>query len=335
MSESNRAETLKLGKPFHFSPDQGHIDRSDVDSASEGIPVQELAAPRKTAARRPQSLLSDVSTSPPGDATRRPTNTSDQKHVSRRHRRAQSTVPFHHSGTHPAQATTTSQISPPDGQLTLNVGGKTFLTARDTLMKSAYFRDLLGDQSKNGRRLDASPFIDANACLFEDILQYMRRGILPVYWDRQKGHDHPRYAALLVEARYFRLDALVSWLKEKRYLQVVKQHIDARIYPDHAGLDIGAGADVGVLHAHCFQRSMKKLEARRVYACPRGIDVHVQPGDCGKRCKSVRGQAPPQYVEKPATLPTGEPRYVETVVYDMLIISNTITFDNSICLTEN
>jgi hypothetical protein len=36
---------------------------------------------------------------------------------------------------------------------------------------------------------DGSYFIDGDVALFEPILRYLRRGVLPLFYDNAKGHD--------------------------------------------------------------------------------------------------------------------------------------------------
>lgn len=343
MCESPEAKTANSGSapPFgHCSP---HVDPSDVDSSSErsfeGAPPLDLGtftAKHNDPAREPQSEPSDPPTGSPAESLQGPTNTSTQEHVSQQTPLPRSFARTRHSGMRPTQTGPTNEILATCRTVTLSVGGREFLTTRDTLTNgSAFFRDLLDDSAKSGKQPDGTYFIDADASLFDDILQFLRRGLLPVYWDKQKGHDHARYAALLAEAQFFQLDKLSLWLKQKSYLQAVKHHISAEICPGPTGLAVVHGADVERQPLFCFRRVEKKQAFDRVYACPRGIDVHQRPKDCGKACKMARGEAAPKYIDKPAKLSNGEPRYIETVFYDVLVISKTTAFDDSICIPEN
>ncbi|KAF2174541.1 hypothetical protein K469DRAFT_707331 [Zopfia rhizophila CBS 207.26] len=58
--------------------------------------------------------------------------------------------------------------------------------------------------------------------LFEHILRYLRRGVLPVFYDGAKGHDYALYGALLEEARFFGIDRLEKWLSEQKYLEAIE-----------------------------------------------------------------------------------------------------------------
>jgi hypothetical protein len=86
---------------------------------------------------------------------------------------------------------------------------------------SIYFEHLFsgkwGDKQEDG-----SYFIETDAHIFEHILRYLRTGVLPVFYDRGKGHDFALYQALLEEAKYFAIERLEKWLCEGKYLEVVK-----------------------------------------------------------------------------------------------------------------
>ncbi|KAF4628219.1 hypothetical protein G7Y89_g9933 [Cudoniella acicularis] len=90
--------------------------------------------------------------------------------------------------------------SPPSNsrQITLQAGERRFVTVAETLTH------------ENG-----SYFIDADPELFEHILRYLRRGVLPIFYDRVKGHNYSLYLALLGKAKYFQILRLENWLKRK------------------------------------------------------------------------------------------------------------------------
>lgn len=108
-----------------------------------------------------------------------------------------------------------------DEIVTLQVGGKRFVTMSKTLTReSGFFSALLSDRCDD-RQPDGSYFIDTDPDLFKHILRYLRRRLLPLFYDKCKGHNHALYAALLEEAKYFQIPRLEKWLDERRYLQAV------------------------------------------------------------------------------------------------------------------
>jgi BTB/POZ domain-containing protein KCTD9 len=91
------------------------------------------------------------------------------------------------------------------------VGERLFVTTRETLTrKSGFFASMLSGRWDN-TQADGSYFIDADPQLFEHILRYPRRGVLPVFYDNLRGHNHALYRALLEEARYFQTGQLENW----------------------------------------------------------------------------------------------------------------------------
>lgn len=107
--------------------------------------------------------------------------------------------------------------------ITLNVGGKIFTTLRSTLTdRSPYFAALLSDRWNGSPcQIEGNLFVDADPAMFDHILNYLRRSVPPIFWTRQGGFDHPLYAALQQEARYFGLNSLAEWIAEQRYMESI------------------------------------------------------------------------------------------------------------------
>ncbi|KAI9819402.1 MAG: hypothetical protein M1826_001151 [Phylliscum demangeonii] len=176
-------------------------------------------------------------------------------------------------------------------QIVLQVGERRFVTTRGTLTGgSGYFEGLLsgcwGDEQPDG-----SYFIDADPVLFDHILRYLRRGVLPVFYDRSKGFDHALYTLLLEEAKYFQIPRLEKWIADKMYIQVVKVSYTAEELAGAMSHSVTLPADVEVEYHPAWKNT-------KVYICPRGIPVHRgRPEACGKLCKTVQGDASVEYEE--------------------------------------
>ncbi|KAI0009248.1 hypothetical protein F4779DRAFT_382995 [Xylariaceae sp. FL0662B] len=106
-------------------------------------------------------------------------------------------------------------------KVVLDVGGRRFTTTKDTLGHSTFFLALLSGRLEHSRQADGSYFIDADPERFVDILAFLRRGTMPLYWDAGRGHDYARYHALLEEARFFGLPELENWLASQAYHKAV------------------------------------------------------------------------------------------------------------------
>lgn len=195
----------------------------------------------------------------------------------------------------------------------LNVGGRRFETAPDTLThESDYFKNLLSGKWSDGKDSGGSYFVDADPALFEHILSYLRRGVLPIFWDKQQGHDHYLYFRLLQEARYFRIERLERWLVEEEYLKAVRINRVPHLVQETAQLGSSTEANIDEEYYPIWKKD-------KVYICPRGIHVHRgDPRACGRACANAQGDSGPKYEEE--------------LVLETLVISKSTTFCRDRCL---
>ncbi|RDW75326.1 hypothetical protein BP6252_06468 [Coleophoma cylindrospora] len=165
--------------------------------------------------------------------------------------------------------------------VTLTLDGSEFTIARNTLINgSGFFKDLLTSDPDD---FETDFNIDADATLFPAILAFLRRGIFPIYYDKDAGHDHIRYHALLQEAKYFRIPQLENWLREKRYLKAVTMQYTFDWTDEFATIQSFNSSQIS-----CHPTVREK----QVYVCPRGIEVHRgKPAACGRQCRNARGAA--------------------------------------------
>ena len=125
----------------------------------------------------------------------------------------------------PAKQDAASQnLGTSTGVITINVGGREFVTLESTLTsQSTYFKALLSDRwEDNLHQVDGQLFLDADPALFEHILNFLRRSIPPIFWTRTNGFDYTLYSALHQEAKYFGIGALAEWIFEQRYQECVR-----------------------------------------------------------------------------------------------------------------
>ncbi|KAI9799638.1 MAG: hypothetical protein M1833_003953 [Piccolia ochrophora] len=112
--------------------------------------------------------------------------------------------------------------SPSNTRVELQVGERRFTTLATTLSAgSTFFASLLSERWEDSRSADGSFFIDADPDLFAHILRYLRRGVLPVVFDKIRGFDHAFYQELEAEAVYFGIEPLHEWIKDEGYLLAV------------------------------------------------------------------------------------------------------------------
>ncbi|RFU33670.1 hypothetical protein B7463_g2676, partial [Scytalidium lignicola] len=198
--------------------------------------------------------------------------------------------------------------------ITLNVGERRFITTLETItQESDFFAALFSGRWDDNVQEDGSYFIDADPELFEHILRYLRRRVLPVFYDNIKGHDHTLYLALLEEAKYFQIPRLEKWLRDKEYLKAIKIKYTAAEL-EGSSFSETRSADEQVEYRPTWQ-------TRKVYICPRGISVHRgDPGACGRQCKNAQG---------------GEGNMFEDEqILRTLVIWKQIIFDQAACMQE-
>ncbi|KAI1264999.1 hypothetical protein F5Y18DRAFT_417512 [Xylariaceae sp. FL1019] len=178
----------------------------------------------------------------------------------------------------------------------LQVGGREFITTRDTLThESIYFSAILAEYGDGmmGECYTAY-FIDADPDLFADVLCYLRTGVFPLYFDHTtKTFDYAKYNVLLGAARLFRIEKLEQWIQKQGYLQAMKvQHTIDKYEESQQAM---------IPKAHKMDEQLNfsfVSRAKRTYLCPRRIVVHNgQPDKCGRQCKNAQGDADREYEE--------------------------------------
>lgn len=184
----------------------------------------------------------------------------------------------------PIQGEHDSAPFPTRRSITLQVGERRFITMAKTMtQESAFFAALLSGRWDNAET-DGSYFIDADPDLFEHILRYLRRGVLPIFYDNVKGHNHALYLALLEEAKYFQISRLEHWLKGKRFLQAIKIRYSADELEGTSWSETRSTDECVEYHP--------RWQTRKVYICPRGIFVHRgNPSACGRQCMNAQSDA--------------------------------------------
>lgn len=168
-----------------------------------------------------------------------------------------------------------------ESKVLLEVGERRFTTTVDTLVQeSALFLDLI-TRKKEEVQPKLQFFMDLDGDVFAHILQYLRSGVFPVFYDKAKGHDYSLYTMLLHQAHYMEIPRLEQWLKEKTYLQAVTVTRSMTEVELTSPITVKTQMDTDV--EYCSHS-----RTRKVYICPRGIFVHRgQPEKCGRRCNNA------------------------------------------------
>lgn len=192
----------------------------------------------------------------------------------------------------------------------LQVGERRFTTRKSTLAEgSGWFAALLSSRWREVCSSDGSYFVDADPDLFEHLLRYMRRSVLPVFYN-ENGFDHALYRALQAEADYFNIEPLNKWLKEKGYLSAVsiQYSVDER---KGKGVDGGYDAVVDGSTERAYHPSWV---TEKEYQCPRDIFIHHgNPNLCGKACANAKGE---------------DDEYIDRYYLRTLIVTKKVVFNN-------
>ncbi|MCJ1320078.1 hypothetical protein MMC15_005415 [Xylographa vitiligo] len=180
-----------------------------------------------------------------------------------------------------------------DRQVTLQVGERRLTTTEDTLTRSShYFARMLSGRWPCEAQEDGSYFVDADGTVFEHVLRYLRHNVFPVHYDREKGHDFGLYAAMLEQARFFGVDSLEKWLRNKNYFEAVRTEYHTRPVDNVYSINDVVRSDVELEYHPSWT-------PKRVYVCPRRITVHRDnPDACGRACKNAQGDADDEYVKE-------------------------------------
>ncbi|KAF1919957.1 hypothetical protein BDU57DRAFT_441639 [Ampelomyces quisqualis] len=185
--------------------------------------------------------------------------------------------------------------------ITLNVGGRKFQTAIDTLRSES---GLLAVNLSEGYtwepQADGSYFLDADPDLFEHLLRFMRRPeVFPLLHTKADGYNYDMYNRLEAEAFYYQMDTLHKWLKAKTYLQAFKTEIGAPVI-----------RNISFVSQYMPAVSMPEIEKdekihilacmRKVYLCPRQIAAHRGHADlCGQACHRRQAENAVMYEDEP------------------------------------
>jgi len=179
----------------------------------------------------------------------------------------------------------------------LQVGECRFTTLASTLSDgSSFFASLLSDRWEDSRSNDGSYFVDADPDLFAHILRYLRRGVLPVVYEKSHGFDYAFYRALQEEALYFGIEPLHKWVKEKGYLQAVTIQYSVE---EVKGQDIHVNGYDATVDGNTERSYHPSWGTEKVYRCPRGIFMHNgNLNACGRACEKAKGEDGDDYVER-------------------------------------
>ena len=178
----------------------------------------------------------------------------------------------------------------PDSRIYLQIGERIFITSASTLTSgSFYFAAAFSNRWQASQSSAEDPFwVDADPDLFVHILRYLRNSVIPIFYNQSHGFDYGLYNALQNQAAFFLIEPLVTWIKEKRYLDAVTIHYATTELrgpgPQIAGYD-------AILYGNTERSYYPSWGTKKFYECPRGINSHMEhPSVCGRACEKAMGE---------------------------------------------
>jgi hypothetical protein len=182
--------------------------------------------------------------------------------------------------------------------ITLDIGGRKFKTALDTLRSgSGLFHRQLSENYTWSPQADGSYFMDADPDLFAHLLRFMRRPeVFPLFYTKANGFDYDLYNRLEAEAEYFQMHELHEWIEAKKYLGAVVTVVGNPIF------EYIEDVSSGTLRAEETEERHFETYTKRVYICPRRIQVHRgRRNKCGVACDRERGPGGDVYEDEECT----------------------------------
>lgn len=184
----------------------------------------------------------------------------------------------------------------PDTLIHLTVDERVFVTLPATLLRdSRTFEKLINDREENAPP-ELRMFLDLDPDVFAHVLEYLRSGVFPLFYDKSRGYNYNLYDRLLAQARFLQMPRLMHWLERKLYLSAITSTRWVKEVPmkDMITERIGGDEDVE------FQ-----THVRSMIICPRNIRRHLEyPSTCGQDCDNFRKQLGKQEEWKDFTVVT-------------------------------
>lgn len=208
----------------------------------------------------------------------------------------------------------------PPRLIVLDVSGRKYQTQEVTLQSSPYFKSFLARwEDGSDRQEDGSYFVDANAEVFQYILDFMRRpSKFPLFWTKETGFDYALYNRLEAEADYFLLHGLRDWLREKRYLDAVKTVVEIKTLSGHQLYNFSPRTEYKTnVEVQSFFGS---YSGERRYRRP--CEYHLGHNDPVKGCPLCE-----------TLIRTHEPHY-DDAPKTLTIVTKRLEFDESVCVNK-
>lgn len=162
-----------------------------------------------------------------------------------------------------------------DDIIKLNVGGSKYITFKNTLNQSIFFKELISNNFYTSKIDENWIFVDRDGEIFKYILNYLRSNEFPYLYNENNNFNEYLYKKLKNEADYYGLTDLYDFINKKVYLESVKKEIiliDIKDVPKYVNINTNIDNIISY--------------DEKYWNCPRNIYIHNQKYKCGKQCQN-------------------------------------------------
>lgn len=166
--------------------------------------------------------------------------------------------------------------------------------------ESTFFTSMFSGDWNNPKTPDGAIFIDSDGRIFGHVLNYLRSGRFPLFYDAgNHAFDYAQYQALLGEAKFFGIPRLQQWIEQHRYRDAVEMHHHKQVFNSEAAFDSYCASAAAVAAGVTAYYSVG-WGLRKVYICPRAVPGHRgRPSECGSQCARARQGGPRIFEDEP------------------------------------
>jgi hypothetical protein len=172
----------------------------------------------------------------------------------------------------------------------LNVGGRPFEIAKDTLEQIPIFKTKLKDEWSHDVDIGGSYFVDIDPDIFPYILNWARHALPPFFWDKTNGFNYELYDKVQAQADYLGVHELRDYIKEQNYLQRIQWERESPKVETALSVLMSRTVD----DANVDVKREVVTMTRKWHVCPRRLAVHrvpaTEPRKCGKDCWKHLGE---------------------------------------------
>ncbi|KAI9667113.1 MAG: hypothetical protein M1831_001290 [Alyxoria varia] len=176
-------------------------------------------------------------------------------------------------------------------QITIDVGGRLFKTAKSTLEGSKILANWMSNNDRNSGPTNTL-FLDFEPDAFAYVLAFLRGGQFPLIWNKEKGFDYGMYAQICRLAVQLELEQLKFWIQGGYYKKAIEV-TETIEYTDIVGAHKLPTVTAGNQERWISEPILNYIKPK--YVCPAGHIDHVPVHD---RCSCVNRLSPNEWPQE-------------------------------------